>query len=97
MSYIYTSIELLASFIEIFILYKIYEQAIMDTRNFYSKSMEIIAAIAGTLLIYVCNQISMFSYYTILVFVLFTSLSAYLFYRVSYVIYFPFQVFICYV
>jgi len=85
MSLFYESIELIASFIEFFVLYKIYSALFNEYCRRRSRSLDIVLAIGGTVITYICNNIALFSYFTLLVFTLYTSISAIFLYRINYV------------
>ncbi|HIT91287.1 MAG TPA: sensor histidine kinase [Candidatus Merdenecus merdavium] len=89
MIYIYKSVNLIASFIEIFLLYKVYSNLLYKyRRKENSLKNEIILGIIGTLIIIVCNNIEVFSFFTMIIFVLYTSITAMIFYRTNYVVLF---------
>lgn len=88
MTLIYESIEMWASFIEIIVLYKIYGAMIGRKKHVSIAYLEYLWAVLGMLLMQGCNRISVFSYFTMLVFVLYVSLSALFMYEASYVILF---------
>ena len=85
MIYFYECIEILASFIEMFVLYKIYDILLYKQRESQSRLVDIFLAIGGTILTQMCNHVASFSYFTLLIFVLYTSITSALFYRINYV------------
>lgn len=86
MRIVWEIIEYLASFIEFFIAYKVLE-IFFPAGNPHKKQMEmIILAFIGAIIIRMCNQISLFSYFTIFIFVLFCSISGAWIYRENYMV-----------
>lgn len=88
MMILYKSAEIVASFIEMFLLYKIYGILLRKYRRGLSPLQEYIIVIIGTCIIQFCNHISFFSLLSILIFVIFTSVSAMFIYKTNYVILF---------
>lgn len=88
MNLLYGTIEIAASFIEMCVLYKIYSVLLHKQRRNQSRLIDIFLIIGGTILIQVCNRVAAFSYYTLLVFVLYTSISAAFLYKMNYVVFF---------
>lgn len=86
MTVIYNCIDLLASFIELYILYKIYADlfAAVNVRNQNRKLL--LFSILGVLLVKVCNHVAAFSYFTILLLVFYTSCTAYGLYRKNFLL-----------
>lgn len=85
MTLLYESIDLIASFIEFFVLYKIYSILFREYRRRQSRLIDILLAIGGMAIIHICNHIALFSYFTLLVFILWASISAAFFYKTNYV------------
>ena len=85
MTLLYESIELIASFIEFFVLYKIYSVLFREYRRRQSRLIDILLAIGGMAIIHICNHIALFSYFALLVFILYISISATFFYKTNYV------------
>lgn len=80
----YEGIEVLGGFIELFILYRIYYLLVQDKRRISNQYIDLFFVIGGTILIRICNHIIVFSYVTLLVIVLYTSISAMFIYKVNY-------------
>ena len=78
---IYESIELIASFIEIFVLYKIQYNLLHKQRGSQSEIVDILLALVGAVIIRIFNHVSSFSYFTMLFFVLYVSISAVFLYK----------------
>lgn len=81
MSILYEMIELAACFIEMYILYKIYDVILHKCRYMQNRRIDIYLASAGGLMIRMCNHISAFSYFTMLVALLYMSISAVFLYK----------------
>lgn len=88
MSIIFEIFEIVASFIEVYILYMIYGETLHRFRCVQDRRFDIGLAIIGAFITEFCNYISMFSYFTIFIFVLYTSISAAFLYRTKYVVLF---------
>jgi hypothetical protein len=74
MKIIYTLVEWAACFVELFVLYNIYKDVFGETSK--KSKMGILFSIFGMVLVRVCNYIADFSYFTIMILVLFTSITA---------------------
>lgn len=85
MTIIYEGIELMASFIEIFILYKIHNILLHKQRGNQSEKVDILLALVGAAIIRLCNYVSSFSYFTMIFFVLYVSISAAFLYKTKYI------------
>lgn len=85
---IYESIEYLASFIEAFVLYRIYNILLHKQRRNRNEKVDIILAIILAGIVRICNHVSAFSYFTMLLFILYLSISAAFLYKTSYVLFF---------
>lgn len=85
MTIIYESIELMASFIEIFILYKIHNILLYKQRGNQSEKVDILLALVGAAIIRLCNNVSSFSYFTMIFFVIYVSISAAFLYKTKYI------------
>lgn len=81
MSIVYRLVEILASFIETYILYEIYEQLFWEYKRKIRSEWKYVLAIVGTILIQVGNKISLLSYFTLLMFVLYMSVTALILYK----------------
>lgn len=79
-------IDILASFVELHILYKIYADSFgnVDVKDPDRKLL--FFSVLGVILVKVCNYTAMFSYFTILLLVLYTSCTAYSLYRTNYLL-----------
>ncbi len=88
MKIIYASIEIMVSFIEMFLMYRFYSAAFYKYRKRVGIKDEVVLTIIGTILIEICNSFSTFSYYTMALFVFFTSISAAVLYKINYFIVF---------
>ena len=82
---IYEGIELIASFIEMFILYKIHNILFHKRRGNQSEKVDILLALVGAAIIRLCNHVSSFSYFTMLFFVIYVSISAAFLYKAKYI------------
>lgn len=71
MNIVYNGIEILASSVEVFVLYKIYSILLYKQRGKQNFILDRELAIIGTVLIQICNHVSIFSYFTIILFVLY--------------------------
>ena len=76
MNIVYNGIEFLASFVEVLVLYKIYNILLYKQRGKQNFVFDIELAVGGTVLIQICNRVSIFSYFTIILFVLYMSITA---------------------
>lgn len=85
MNIFYKGVEFSASFLEFFLLYKIYGIILCKYRKRMTVKHDIIVALIGTCIMQLCNYISFFSYITMLVFVLYSSITALFIYKVNYV------------
>lgn len=86
MRLIYEIVELVACFIEIYVLYLIYQQALHGYRRISSRFPEIILSLVGVVVVRMCNQISVFTYFLTLFFVLYISFSSLLLYKIRYIV-----------
>lgn len=82
---VFEGIEIIASFIEMFVLYKIYYVLLHNQCRSQKNIIDIMLALGGTVIIEICNHVSLFSYFTILIFVLYTSISAAFIYKKNYI------------
>lgn len=85
MNIVYNGIEFLASFVEVLVLYKIYNILLYKQRGKQNFVFDIELAVGGTVLIQICNRVSIFSYFTIILFVLYMSITAKIIYRRNYI------------
>lgn len=79
-------IELMASFIEIFLLFKIYDKLLNLGKKVNSRHGDIVVSVIGVLLITICNKIELISLITIVVFAVYTAAMALIFYRTSFIL-----------
>ncbi len=86
MTVIYNCIDLLASFIELYILYKIYADLFAAVNVKDQGRKLLLFSILGVLLVKVCNHVAAFSYFTILLLVFYTSCTAYGLYRTNFLL-----------
>lgn len=82
---LYEGIEFIASFIEIFVLYKIYNILLNKQRGNQSEKVDILLTMVGAGIVRLCNHVSAFSYVTMLIFVIYISVSAVFLYKTNYV------------
>lgn len=84
MTVVYGMVEILASFIELYILYRIYA-GIYEFQNKGKENNWILAfSILGTFMVRICNNTAAFSYFTILLLVFYTSVTSFGLYRKNY-------------
>lgn len=84
MRIVWEIVEYLICFIEIFIAYKVLE-LFYTARNLRKKQREtIILALIGAVVTRMCNQIALFSYFTIFVVMVYVSISGFYIYKVKY-------------
>lgn len=82
---IYEGIELMASYIEMFVLYKIHSILLHKQRGNQSEKVDVLLAFVGAVIVRFCNHVSSFSYFTMLFFVLYVSISAAFLYKAKYI------------
>lgn len=80
-------IEIFASFIELYIVYNIYENLLVDYRVKTKHKEFFLLSVLGAIVIRICNSVSVFSYFTMLIWVIYVSISICLIYKVNYIIY----------
>ncbi len=85
MNIIFELVEIIACFIEMFVLYKVYNAILYKYRCIQSKHIDVVLAVVGAIIIWMCNHISLFSYFTMLIFVLYISISSAFLYKVNFV------------
>ena len=73
MKVIYASVEFVVSFIEMFLMYRFYSAALYKYRKRGGIKYEVVLTLMALSLIDICNSFSIFSYFTMALFVLFTS------------------------
>lgn len=82
---LFSLLNLITSFIEIYILYRIFSLLLHDKRRTLYRRTDVILAIIGTIIVQIFNHLKNFSYFTILFFVLFISISAMFLYECNYI------------
>lgn len=88
MRIVYGFAEVIASFIEMFLMYRIYAHALFNYKRRSTIKYEILLTILGTGIIEICNLVSMFSYFTMVIFVLYTSMTVIFLYKINYIVLF---------
>ena len=84
MTFVYSLVEVLASFIELYILYRVYA-GIYEIQNKVKEDKWILVfSILGTIVVRICNNTAVFSCFTILLLVIYTSITSFGLYRKSY-------------
>ena len=73
---IYQGFEFIVSFIESFVLYRIYNTFLHKQRRRQGVKIDIVLLFVGAIIILVGNSISLFSYFTMFIFVLYASIMA---------------------
>lgn len=82
---IYQGFEFIASFIESFVLYRIYNAFLHKQRKRQGVKIDIVLSVVGAIIILLGNSISLFSYFTMFIFVLYASIMALFLYEIKYV------------
>lgn len=85
MNIVFEFVEIIACFIEIFILYKVYNAIFYKYRCFQNKYIDAGLAVMGAFIVWMCNHISLFSYFTMLIFILYISISSAFLYRINFI------------
>lgn len=85
MTYLFQVLNLISSFIEIYVLYKVFDLVFHEKRKNISKQNDIMFAVIGTVIVQLFNHIKNFSYFTIIFFVLYISFSAFFLYECNYI------------
>lgn len=88
MTVLYESIEFIASFIEIFLLYKIYGLLLHKQNTRQSRVADILLSIMEAIIIRTCNHIFVLPYITMLIFILYAVITCRIFYKASYIVIF---------
>lgn len=81
----YESIELITSFIESFLLYKMYNILLHRQCTKQSEITDILLSIGEAIIIRACNHIFIFPPFTILIFVLYSGITFRIFYKANYI------------
>lgn len=82
---IYQGFEFIASFIEVFVLYRIYNAFLHKQRKRQGVKIDIVLSVMGAIIILLGNSISLFSYFTMFIFVLYASVTALFLYKIKYI------------
>ena len=82
---IYQGFEFIASFIESFVLYRIYNVFLHKQRKRQGVKIDIVLSVVGAIIILLGNSISLFSYFTMLIYVLYASVTALFLYKIKYI------------
>lgn len=85
MMVLYESIEFIASFIEIFLLYKIYRTLLHKRNTRQNRVADILLSVVEAVIIRICNHMFVVPYLTILIFVLYAVFTHRIFYKASYI------------
>ena len=85
MKLLFIVLNLVTSFVEIYILYKIFSLVLYDKKRSLNRKNDIILTIIGTIIVQMFNYIKDFSYFTILFFALYISISALFLYECNYI------------
>lgn len=88
MTEVYKCIEWLASFIEIFVLFNVFNRLFKEQRKCNNKMIDICLAVIGTVITQMCNNVAIFSYFTMVMWVVYMCISNCYIYKVSIVIIF---------
>ena len=84
MTFVYSLVEVLASFIELYILYRVYARIYEIQNKVKEDKWILVFSILGTIVVRICNNTAVFSYFTILLLVIYTSITSFGLYRKSY-------------
>lgn len=82
---IYQGFEFIASFIEVFVLYRVYNAFLHKQRKRQGVKIDIALSVVGAIIILLGNSISLFSYFTMFIFVLYASVTALFLYKIKYI------------
>lgn len=88
MNPVYEFFELAASFIEVYILYLIYNDILRQYRRVPSQYYDICLSVVEIIIIKYCNNIALASYFTMFVFLFYVSITAQIMYKTNYIILF---------
>lgn len=79
-------VDLTASYLELFVLYEIYTELFeKNKRRKNIQNRKILVTIVGTIMIALCNQVSVFSYFTIIICVVYASVSALILFKANWI------------
>ena len=84
MTIVYSMVEVIASFIELYILYRVYAGIYEIQNKVKENNWILIFSIVGTIIVRICNNTAAFSYFTILLLVFYTSVTSFGLYRKNY-------------
>ncbi len=90
MTILYSTVEILANFVEVFILYRMYADMLKGSKKVTNSRINVSLSIFGTIIVSLCNHVSSFSYFTILILIFYASLSIYIVYRTRFLTIFIF-------
>lgn len=85
MRVVYEVIEYIASYVELFVLYKIYGEILHNFHRGFNNRKECWLTGIGAAAVWICNKIEMFSYFTIIFVVLYGSITALTLYKTNYI------------
>lgn len=88
MNILYEAAEVLASFIEVFLLFKVYGIVLRKDKRRSVRNQDLVVSLIGAGIIQICNCMVLFSYFTMLIFVLYTSVCAFTIYKTNYIVLF---------
>lgn len=83
MSIIYGAVELLASFVELFVAYLVLSSVFQKERKVEKKKIDLIMSLVGVIMILLCNKVEFFSYITIVLVAAYLVVSAKLIYKAN--------------
>lgn len=85
MNLMYEIIEFVSTLTELLIANLILETLFKSQRKYESLCADVTIAFIGSILVLLCNQVSLFSYFTIIITGLFLSISARIIYKINYI------------
>lgn len=86
MSIVCNLIDLAASYLELFVLYEIYTELFEKNRRKNDlKNAKLWVVFVGTIVIALCNHVSVFSYFTIIICAIYTSTSALILFKINWI------------
>ncbi|MBQ8802788.1 MAG: GHKL domain-containing protein [Tyzzerella sp.] len=86
MNIVYKLVDFIASYIELFVLYEIYAE--LFAKNIRKKnilSIKILATVVGAIMVAICNHVSIFSYFTMIMGAVYMSISALLLFKINWI------------
>lgn len=84
----YEIVEMIANYIELFLLYRIYAHLFYRFKRRKTLKYEVLFAILGTLILEACDSYSIFANFMIWIFVLYISVTAVALYKINYIFFF---------